>query len=692
MTSQEQTNPQPKGSQPDAGTVDMRRLDDSRRAWQELTGGGDSAHGEFEWASEFTRADPIEAGMCFRDYRLIKEIGRGGSSVVWEAQQVSLRRPVAIKFLAPCTGSLNESLVRFEREARAGGRLMHEGIVQTYAFGETNGLRFIVQEVVPGGQTLQSTLLEIGRGDLGDPYFGKVISLFRKIADALQFAHENKVIHRDIKPGNILINQRNEPRIVDFGLAKMEEDDLDVTRTGQIMGTPFYMSPEQASGHLRSVDCRTDIFSLGATLYECLTLSRPFNGESSQDVLLEIMHRDPVSPSEQCSVVPRELSAICLKAMSKAPEERYQTMQSFSEDLRRFENHQPVLARPPSRVQILKRWVRRHPTLASTTVMSVLLLVTVTALLIMMNEGGTDRDNTGVEFQNGSAVESNSYETALAIHTTRETGTDWRVVRVVSGKFIFKTTSSHDLTVDALDAGLSSLLEEFEDTWDIGPARTLPVVRVCSRTSDYDALSIDGLAGASCRFESRRGELIVDGSESAESVLRSPELPFELFLQFLYSTQGHIEPHPWFQSGFRSFYSLGSLDTSEEAGGERLAQTLEAGLVALPELLNASSDQWSGKASEAWDLQAWSFASMLLGDRPTSSEGLPAHAAAKDALGQYVIRLGIGFDLALNTGDQIADLSPSRRRQIRSEAFEASWGLVDLNGVERSWRTYLLDL
>ena len=220
-------------------------------------------------------------------------------------------------------------------------------------------------ELIGGGFTLADSLAEIRKEpQLPDDYFREAATLFAKIADALDHAHRQRVLHRDVKPSNILIAEDDEPRISDFGLARIEGG-LDLSRTGEFMGTPFYMSPEQAAARRMGLDHRTDVFSLGATLYEALTLERAFAGETSQEVFHKILTVEPRDPRSVRSGVPGDLAVICQKAVEKDPDRRYRTMADFAADLRRFLENKPIQARPPGVIVRLGKWGRRHPRLST---------------------------------------------------------------------------------------------------------------------------------------------------------------------------------------------------------------------------------------------------------------------------------------------------------------------------------------
>jgi eukaryotic-like serine/threonine-protein kinase len=304
------------------------------------------------------------SGKILGDYRILEEIGRGGMGVVYKAEQVSLNRNVALKVLPAHMNFFDQAVLKFRREAEAGGRQSHPGIVAVHAVGECGGAHFIAQELVEGGYTLEDWL-ERHRGEGGLPmgYSREVAKLVSKVADALSHAHTSGVIHRDVKPSNILLTPEGVPKISDFGLAKVE-DALTLSRSGSFAGTPYYMSPEQAGSSRKGIDHRTDIFSLGVTLYEMLTLVKPFEGETSHEVLKKILLQEPRNPRRVNVRVPHDLEVICLKALEKDPQHRYDTMSDFLADIDRFLAGEVIHAQPAGVLTRTGKWIKRNPTLS----------------------------------------------------------------------------------------------------------------------------------------------------------------------------------------------------------------------------------------------------------------------------------------------------------------------------------------
>ncbi len=304
----------------------------------------------------------------FGDYELLEEIGRGGMGVVYRARQRSLDRVVAIKMMAFGPGSSPELIQRFRAEAVSAASLHHPHIVAIHEVGIHEGRHFFVMDYVEG----QSLARLVGNQPLPAR---RAAAYLQTIAEAAHYAHERGILHRDLKPSNVLINAQDQPHVVDFGLARRLEGDSELTVTGQVLGSPHYLPPEQAAGQRARVSRRTDAYALGATLYHLLTGRPPFQAESLTQTLDLVLHAEPVAPRLLNPAVPRDLETICLKCLEKEPSRRYPTAQALADELARFQASEPIKARPLGPAGKAWRWCRRKPQMASLAAAAALLFV-----------------------------------------------------------------------------------------------------------------------------------------------------------------------------------------------------------------------------------------------------------------------------------------------------------------------------
>jgi serine/threonine protein kinase len=372
------------------------------------------------------RGGPPLPGRVGR-FEVLEQIGSGSYGSVFKARDAELNRTVAIKILR--TGRLGdaEDLDRFLREARSFAQLKHPGIVTLYEIGQQEGQYYLVEEFVQG--TTLAALLAAGALP-----FRESAEILAQVCDALRVAHQQGVIHRDIKPANILIDPDGRPHLADFGLAKVEGEEKPVTHSGDILGTPAYMSPEQARGQALHVDARTDVYSLGVVLYELLTRERPFQGNRRM-LILQVLEDEPRPPRQLSEKIPRDLETICLKAMAKSPGRRYGSVSELADDLRRFLTGEPIKARPQSAFERLLGWTRRRPAAAA------LIAVSVTALVLLATVSSVGYVRIAEQQrQTKQALVRNARLTSLALKEFNEYYTS----EVVSRLADLKITVAHD--------------------------------------------------------------------------------------------------------------------------------------------------------------------------------------------------------------------------------------------------------
>ncbi len=307
-------------------------------------------------------------------YEVLDEIGRGGMGVVYQAQDLRLKRTVALKVILAGGHAGAVELARFQTEAEAVARLKHQNFVQIYEVGSDEGLPFLALEYCPGGSLEE----RVAQSPLA-PH--EAAELLAKLAEAMDHAHRALVIHRDLKPGNILFDEHGEPKITDFGLAKKVGEDDSHTRTVSVMGSIGYMSPEQASGHTRDATPAVDIYALGAIFYRLLTGKTPFEGSSTAESLQLVINGVPVPIRRLRPSCPRDLDTICLKCLEKSPANRYQTAADLAEDLRRFLRGEPITARAATPVEQLVSWARRNPLPTSLAVGGVVMLAILAGVM-----------------------------------------------------------------------------------------------------------------------------------------------------------------------------------------------------------------------------------------------------------------------------------------------------------------------
>jgi serine/threonine protein kinase len=388
------------------------------------------------------------------DFRIIREVGRGGMGVVYEAVQVSLERRVALKVLPFAVTLDGRQLARFKNEAQTAAQLHHSNIVPVYAVGSDRGVHYYAMQFVDG-QSLAAVIEDLRRGEgntaVAEPaqggtqptgpfpapggaaepppatsttrplaalstvegphqsqtFFQTVARLGIQAAEALEYAHQMGVVHRDVKPANLMLDALGHLWVTDFGLAQVQRESR-LTMTGDLLGTLRYMSPEQALAQKTGVDARSDVYSLGATLYELLTREPVFGGTDRQTLLRQIAFDEPIRPRRLNAWVPAELETVVLKALAKRPEERYASAQDLADDLKRWREDRPILARRPTLWQRLMKWARRHRAVVATALAGLVLAVgvlSVSLVLLVLAYARADEDRRKAEASEVNALD-----------------------------------------------------------------------------------------------------------------------------------------------------------------------------------------------------------------------------------------------------------------------------------------------
>ena len=365
--------------------------------------GGPNAR-DFGADHDSNSTDAEELFSASDDYELLEEIGRGGQGVVYRARQKSLNRTVALKIIGISNGGTKAHLKRFRLEAEAAAKLNHPFVVPIHEIGQRKGRCYFTMGLVEGGR--------LDRIVKGEPMsLRQATEVIAKLARTVHYAHQHGIVHRDIKPGNILLDSKGEPHLTDFGVARLLETENDATCTIEVSGTPSYMAPEQAQANNRRVSSATDVYALGAVLYELLAGQPPFNGGTPFETVRLLLETEPRQPRLLNPKVDRDLSTICLKCLEKDPTRRYSSALALAEDLEHWLRHEPIHACRTGVLARGRKWIRRNPAVAALVVMSVLLASAVG--VIVWKVGAAERQpSTGIAvlpFENLSNDKEDAY-------------------------------------------------------------------------------------------------------------------------------------------------------------------------------------------------------------------------------------------------------------------------------------------
>jgi WD40 repeat protein/tRNA A-37 threonylcarbamoyl transferase component Bud32 len=461
-----------------------------------VTSSSPGASGDFGSVSDRSEGG---AWPTVEGYEILAEMGRGGMGVVYKARQAGLKRIVALKMILSGGHASAVELARFKSEAEAIARLQHPNIVHINAVGESEGRPYFSLEFVDGG-----SLADRLDGTPWPPADAALI--VETLAQAMQAAHEQNIIHRDLKPANILLQKRSEsrrvkvdasepssltsefsPKITDFGLAKQMDSERGETRSGAIMGTPSYMAPEQAGGKGKEIGPATDVYALGAILYELLTGRPPFKAATPLDTVLQVVGEDPVPPRRLQPKLPRDLDTICLKCLEKSPAKRYTTSAELAEDLVRWRQLQPIRARRIGRAGRAARWCRRNPVLAAVSSAAVAAIVALTAIFTysLWLENGRTRDALHQakieEDQAQDNLVRSLFEQARAIRLSNQAGRRWQALKLLEQA---EKLRDRKRLVEAPGEGLErSLLSEADLRAEAAAALLLEDARVSRQVS-----------------------------------------------------------------------------------------------------------------------------------------------------------------------------------------------------------------
>lgn len=437
---------------------------------------GGETHSHFDPTMDFSAEGSQESSAVVRPvakekslrklkipgHEILGELGRGGMGAVYRAKQLRADRMVALKIILSVDHARPEELARFQTEIQSVAQLQHPNIVQVYEAGQVDELPYFTQELVEGG-TLAN---KISKRLLG---FDETAQALHTLSKAVGYAHSKGVIHRDLKPDNILVGSDGALKIADFGLARRTDDQSHLTRDGTIMGTPSYMPPEQASGSTHAIGPLCDVYSLGAILYELLTGRPPFKGSTVWEVIAQVRNDEPLPPSLIRPDVPRDLETIALKCLQKDPGKRYASAEALADDLQRYQNDEPILARPIGSVERLVRLVRRYPREST-------LAAAIATILLVFGISATWAAVHMTQQRDQIAMEKETSDQRLGLYKNSVSRFVNRGPRLLEG-----VPLAAGMQEELADLTANLLSEEEASLADIGPSRQWGLLAVAIR-------------------------------------------------------------------------------------------------------------------------------------------------------------------------------------------------------------------
>jgi len=446
-----------------ASTVAYRRDDGDTSLYEQVTGNYDplgtlppSSAGRVDAAEAKGSGDQPRPQHRFGNYVLIEEIARGGMGVVYKAEQIKPKRVVALKVIQSGQLAGAEEIRRFETEAEAAGNLDHPNIVPIFDVGESGGRHYFSMAYVEG-EDLKRRLVD---GPLPNREAARIVKI---VSEAMAHAHASGIIHRDLKPENVLVDSSGQPRITDFGLAKRIGGDSSLTATGQVLGTPSYMSPEQAGGEAEKIGPASDVYAMGAILYCVLTGRPPFQAANVMDTLLQVMQSEPVPPRDLNTAIDQDLETLCLKCLQKETTRRLASAQELADELARFLRGEPIRARPIGRIGRAWRWCRRNRVVAgllATVMMTLIVGASISTYFAMLarERARHAEEGTRVAVKSLQSIIYNVQEKLKPINEARDIRRDLlksslKDLQELSADFASRTSVDHSTAVALVDLG-----------------------------------------------------------------------------------------------------------------------------------------------------------------------------------------------------------------------------------------------